>query len=112
MVECIVTGQASGLARDPMPGNNDDLELGKQLSHSFLGAWDNYGILTRDVSLKQPQELVDLVLTSIKSHNRLSYFTLGYFHTLEQRGVKILNDVIKPIIESDLHRRRVKEIFK
>ena len=95
-----------------MPRNNGDLELGNQLAHSFLNDWDNRGISTRDTSLKQLQELVDLVLTSIKSHNRLSYFTLGYFHTLEQRGVKILNDVIKPIIESDLHRRRVKEMFK
>lgn len=95
-----------------MPSNNDDLELGKRLSHSFLGAWDNSYILTRDTLLKQLQELVDLILTSINSHNRLSSFTLGYFHTLEQRGDIILNNVIKPIIESDLYRRRVKEIFK
>ena len=95
-----------------MPRNNDDLELGKQLSQSFLGAWDNHCILTRDTSLKKLQELVDLVLTSNKSHNRLSHFTLGYFHTLEQRGDKVLNDVIKSIIESDLFRSRVKETFK
>ncbi len=95
-----------------MPRNNDDLKLGKQLSKSFLGDWDNRGISTRDVSLKQLQELVDLVLTSIKSHDRITNFTLGYFHTLEQRGDKVLNGVIKPIIESDLYRSRVKEIFK
>ena len=95
-----------------MPWNNDDLELGKQLSNSFLGAWDNRCILTRDASLNQLQELVDLVLTSIKSHNRMSYFALGYVHTLEQRGDKVLNKVIKPIIESNVYRSRVKEIFK
>lgn len=95
-----------------MPSNNDDLEFGKQLSHSFLSDWDNRGISTRGVSLQQLQELVDLVLKSIKSHNRVSYFTLGYFHALEQRGDYVLNGVIKPIIETDLYRSRDREIFK
>lgn len=89
-----------------MPGHASDLKTGQDSAKAILHGWQVSDSASRERAKDHIRRVLILAFEAIKKHKKISNFTIGYFETIKKKNDPELNELIGPLLETSLYKRK------